>query len=58
MLDTEIEKGLDESTRSPPSTSGQVDECHEPRKAANTTSWSLSLKIYHTAIPCFLAFLM
>jgi hypothetical protein len=44
MSDTEIEKG--------------VDERDEPRKAVNASSWSLGLKIYHTAIPCFLAFLM
>ena len=58
MSDTDIEKSVDENTRSSPPTSGQVDEPHEPRKAANATSWSLGLKIYHTAIPCFLAFLM
>ena len=58
MSDTELEKGVDESTSGSPSTSDQVDEHHEPRKAANATSWSLGWKIYHTAIPCFLAFLM
>jgi hypothetical protein len=51
MSDAEIESGLDKST---------VDDGqrHEPRKAINATNWSLGLKIYHTAIPCFLAFLM
>ncbi|KAH8692076.1 putative MFS polyamine transporter [Talaromyces proteolyticus] len=35
-----------------------IDEHHEPPKAVEATSWSLGSKIYHTAIPCFLAFLI
>lgn len=31
---------------------------NEPRKAINAINWSVGLKVYHTAIPCFLAFLM
>jgi hypothetical protein len=40
------------------SSSGLGNEHHEPRKAIDAMNWSLGMKIYHTAIPCFLAFLM
>lgn len=43
MSDPEMQKDVDKSDNS---------------KAINATSWSLGMKIYHTAIPCFLAFLM
>lgn len=40
---------------------GPYNGKNEPGKtkaAINATNWSLAMKIYHTAIPCFLAFLM
>ncbi|UKZ52488.1 hypothetical protein TrVGV298_006265 [Trichoderma virens] len=43
MSDPEMQKEVDKSDSS---------------KAINATSWSLGMKIYHTAIPCFLAFLI
>ncbi|KAL6791122.1 major facilitator superfamily domain-containing protein [Trichoderma sp. SZMC 28013] len=43
MSDPEMQKDVDKSDNS---------------KAINATSWSLGMKIYHTAIPCFLAFLI
>lgn len=43
MSDPEIQKDVDKSDSS---------------KTINAMSWSLGLKLYHTVIPCFLAFLM
>ena len=54
----DIEKAVDEIISGSTSTSGPVDERNKPRKAIDAMSWTLKWKIYHTAIPCFLAFLM
>lgn len=35
-----------------------VNDGHEPRKVIDAMNWSVWMKLYHTAIPCFLAFLM
>ncbi|KAK4062661.1 uncharacterized protein Triagg1_9779 [Trichoderma aggressivum f. europaeum] len=42
---------------SDPEMQKEVDEV-DSSKAINATSWSLGMKIYQTAIPCFLAFLI
>ncbi|KAL4781282.1 major facilitator superfamily domain-containing protein [Aspergillus varians] len=52
MSDAEVENGVEKTPNAP------VDEDYEPRNATNVTTWSLASKIYHTAIPCFLAFLI
>ncbi len=43
MSDPEIQTDVDKSDSS---------------KAINATSWNLWMKLYHTVIPCVLAFLM
>lgn len=48
MSDLEMQKDVDKGD------SIKADSIN----AINATSWSLGMKIYHTAIPCFLAFLM
>jgi hypothetical protein len=58
MSNTDIENGVNKRNSDPRPTLGPINERHEPRKAMNATSWSLGMKIYHTAVPCFLAFLM
>ncbi|KAK5287360.1 hypothetical protein LTR43_010194 [Exophiala xenobiotica] len=49
---------VDERKSNSESSSGLGNEDHEPRKAIDAMNWSLGMKIYHTAIPCFLAFLI
>lgn len=56
----QLEKYVEENTYNDPSVSGGVSE-HEhevSHKTMNAGDWSMSLKIYHTAIPCFLSFLV
>ena len=57
MSAPEIEKGVNQRN-SGSSNLSPVNERHEPRETIDAMSWSLGMKIYHTAIPCFLAFLM
>jgi hypothetical protein len=57
-IDIDIENGFNKRDSGPPSTLGPVNERYEPHKAITAMSWSLGMKIYHTAVPCFLAFLM
>ncbi|QYS94101.1 MFS polyamine transporter [Trichoderma simmonsii] len=53
MSDLEMQKDVDKSNIS------KVDSSKaDSSKAINATSWSLGMKIYHTTIPCFLAFLI
>ncbi|OQU97896.1 hypothetical protein CLAIMM_03763 isoform 4 [Cladophialophora immunda] len=58
MSEVVVEKGASGRNSGSSSTSGSANERDEPRKAINAMSWSLGMKIYHTAIPCFLAFLI
>ncbi|OAP61342.1 hypothetical protein AYL99_03545 [Fonsecaea erecta] len=58
MSETEIEMGVDKSNSDSLSALGSVNKRHEPPEAINALSWSLGVKIYHTAVPCFLCFLM
>lgn len=58
MSDTGIEKDVAERSSGLQSTLDPVEDRHASRQAVNATNWSLASKIYHTAIPCFLAFLM
>jgi hypothetical protein len=58
MSDVEIEKGADDNNGGSLSTPSPADQQHTPHKAINAPDWTLGMKIYHTAIPCFLAFLM
>lgn len=58
MSDTEVEKGVNKRNSGSSPALGPFNERHEPRKAINAISWSLGMKLYHTIIPCSLAFLM
>ena len=58
MSDLEIKEDVNEGISGSESILDPVNEHDEPRKAINAMSWSLGMKIYYTAIPCFLAFLM
>lgn len=58
MSDTEIDNGINKGNSASPLTLGPVNERKKPRKAINATRWSLGMKVYHTAVPCFLAFVM
>jgi hypothetical protein len=55
MSDTQIKEGVNQGDAGLEAMSVPIKE---PRKAINAINWSLGLKIYHSAIPCFLAFLM
>lgn len=57
MSDIEM-NALNETKRYSDATERTMVDQNEPRKAINAINWSFGLKIYHTAIPCFLAFLM
>ena len=58
MSDIEA-KNVDNETNSDfRSTLGSQNEQHEPREATKAVNWSVWRKTYHTAVPCFLAFLM
>ncbi len=57
MSNIEIKEDVNERN-SPESTSSPGNERHEHGQAINAMNWSLGMKLYHTAIPCFLAFLM
>ena len=49
---------IQSGTSASPSPLGLDNERHETHKKIDAMSWSLGMRIYHTAIPCFLAFLM
>lgn len=57
MSKPDIEEGFDSSSNMAPPIA-LADDCPKVRKPIDAESWSLGMKIYHTAIPCFLAFLM
>lgn len=57
MSDIEM-NALNEIKSYSEATVGTMSGHNEPRKAINAINWSFGVKIYHTAIPCFLAFLM
>ncbi|QGA18471.1 hypothetical protein EYB26_006156 [Talaromyces marneffei] len=58
MSDIEMNGDFNEIKSYSGSIVGTVSGRNEPRKAINAINWSFGLKIYHTAIPCFLAFLI
>lgn len=58
MSDTDIEIGVNNKDSDSSLPSGPVEKRREPRKAINATSWSIGMKLYHTAVPCFLSFVM
>lgn len=58
MSDIELNEELNEVKSYPGEAVGTVSGNNEPRKAINAINWSVGMKIYHSAIPCFLAFLM
>lgn len=60
MSDIGIKEAVGQSNSGSASIFSPDDEPNQPRRAATSAamSWSLGTKIYHTAIPCFLAFLM
>jgi hypothetical protein len=58
MSDVAILDEVDKPNGVPLSTLPPANEVHEPHKAINARNWSAGMKLYHTAIPCFLAFLM
>jgi hypothetical protein len=58
MSDLEMNEELTEVKSYPGETVGTGSGRNEPRKAINAINWSFGMKLYHTAIPCFLAFLM
>ncbi|KAF3395222.1 Polyamine transporter 4 [Talaromyces pinophilus] len=58
MSDLEMNEELTEVKSYPGETVGTGSGRNEPRKAINAINWSFGMKLYHTAIPCFLAFLI
>ncbi|KAK4947623.1 hypothetical protein LTR10_013569 [Elasticomyces elasticus] len=58
MSNTELKDDVNDRNSRSESISSPGIERHEARKAINAMNWSPEMKIYHTAIPCFLAFLI
>jgi len=62
MSNTELEDGIDKENSDSSSNLAAANGAQEPQplkgKAINAQSWSLGMKYYHTAVPCFLSFVM
>lgn len=58
MSDTDIENDAIKRNENSTLALSLDNEPHEPQTTMKAIDWSLGMKIYHTAVPCFLAFLM